>query len=295
MVLFRILYAPAYFLMFVGAAAGIVSAGLPPVWLIGLLLAAIVTSLAAERIAPFERPWNRDHGDAKRDLVHALVNEGSILVLVLLLPFFASLVPWPSLWPAAWPFWAELTLAIVLLDAGISLAHFASHRVPVLWRFHAVHHSVRRMYGFNGLLKHPVHQLIEISVGTLPWLLMGIPQDVAMVGSFAVAIQLQLQHSNVDMRVGPLVYLWAVAPVHRHHHLASEADGDVNFGLFLTIWDVILGTARFRSSDHIRAGHLGIAGRPDYPEAYLAQLGEPFKRWPTRPSTMPAHSEGLGQ
>ncbi|WP_232508426.1 sterol desaturase family protein [Qipengyuania flava] len=92
-------------------------------------------------------------------------------------------------------------MAIVLLDVGITLAHFASHRVSFLWRFHAVHHSVRRMYGFNGLLKHPVHQFIEVTAGALPWLLLGIPLDVAAVASFAVLIQLQLQHSNVDMRV----------------------------------------------------------------------------------------------
>lgn len=278
MTLFRTLYAPVYFLFFVAGAAMLVSTGTSPLWLIGLLIAAIAASLIAERIAPFEAEWNQSHGDTRRDLAHALINEGSILILVLLLPFFASLVPWTSVWPTTLPYWTQLLLAIILLDAGISLTHFASHRIPLLWRFHAVHHSVRRMYGFNGLLKHPIHQLIEISIGTLPWLLMGIPQDIAMVGAFAVAIQLQLQHSNVDMRLGPLAYLWAVAPVHRHHHLASATRGDVNFGLFFTIWDVLLGTAQFKSSDHIRAGQVGIVGRSDYPKAYLAQLAEPFRK-----------------
>lgn len=294
MTLFRLIYAPAYFLVFVGSATLLVSAGTAPLWLISLLVAAIATSLLAERIAPYEAQWNRSHGDAPRDLAHALVNEGSILILVLLLPFLTGFVPWSSIWPASIPFWAELLLAIILLDAGISLAHFASHRIPFLWRFHAVHHSVRRLYGFNGLLKHPAHQFIEISVGTLPWLLMGIPQEVAIVGAFAVAIQLQLQHSNVDMRVGPLAYLWAVAPVHRHHHLASATKGDVNFGLFLTIWDVLLRTAQFGSSSDIRTGQVGIVGRPDYPETYFAQLGEPFKKWPTQPGLVHARSEGYG-
>lgn len=292
MLVFRILYAPLYFLTFVGSAAMLISAGMSPLWLIALLVVAVAISLIAERIAPFEIDWNRNQGDARRDLAHAFVNESSILVLVLLLPFFAGLVPWPSVWPTSLPFWAQLVLAIFLLDAGISFTHFASHRGPLLWRFHAVHHSVRRMYGFNGLLKHPVHQLIEISIGTLPWLLMGIPQDVAVVGSFAVAIQLQLQHSNVDMRIGPLAYLWAVAPVHRHHHLASATEGDVNFGLFFTVWDVLLGTARFRSSDHIRAGQVGVAGRADYPETYLAQLAEPFRGTLLETSLSPSQTEG---
>ncbi len=295
MSLFRVIYAPLYFLGFVGGAAILVSSGASPLLLVALLLVAITASLIAERIAPFEPAWNRSHGDASRDVAHGLVNEGSIIVLVLLLPFFAGLVPWPPIWPTSLPFWAEVLLAIILLDAGISSAHFASHRVPLLWRFHAVHHSVRRLYGFNGLLKHPVHQLIEISVGTLPWLFMGIPQDVALVGAFAVAIQLQLQHSNVDMRVGPLAYLWAVAPVHRHHHRASETEGDVNFGLFLTVWDVLLGTTQFRSSDNVRAGTVGIDGRSDYPTAYFAQLAEPFRSTAPVTSTDAKASTGLQQ
>ena len=278
MIIFRILYAPFYFLGFVGGAAAIISSGASPAWLFVLLLAAIATSLAAERLAPFEKQWNASQDDGKRDIAHALVNEASLVVLVLLLPLFTSLAPWPSVWPAALPFWADILLAIILLDVGITLAHFASHRISILWRFHAVHHSVRRMYGFNGLLKHPVHQFIEVSAGALPWLLLGIPLDVAMVTSFAVAVQLHLQHSNVDMRIGPLAYLWAVAPVHRHHHLASETDGDVNFGLFLTLWDVLLGTAHFGSSRHVRAGTIGLAGVEDYPDTYLAQLSEPFKK-----------------
>jgi len=292
MIIFRILYAPFYFLGFVGGAAAITSSGASPAWLFVLLLAAIATSLAAERLAPFEKQWNASHGDGKRDIAHALVNEASLVVLVLLLPLITSLAPWPSVWPATLPFWADIVLAIVLLDIGITLAHFASHRVSFLWRFHAVHHSVRRMYGFNGLLKHPVHQLIEISAGALPWLLLGIPFDVAMVVSFAVLIQLQLQHSNVDMRIGALAYIWAVAPVHRHHHLASETYGDVNFGLFLTLWDVLLGTARFGSSQHIRAGAIGLAGIEDYPDAYLAQLTEPFRKRTQSLPLLGSQSEG---
>ncbi len=114
MTLFRTLYAPVYFLFFVAGAAMLVSTGTSPLWLIGLLIAAIAASLIAERIAPFEAEWNQSHGDTRRDLAHALINEGSILILVLLLPFFASLVPWTSVWPTTLPYWTQLLLAIIL-------------------------------------------------------------------------------------------------------------------------------------------------------------------------------------
>lgn len=166
---------------------------------------------------------------------------------------------------------------LLVADFGITLAHYASHRIPALWSLHAVHHSVERMYGFNGLLKHPLHQAIELTAGVAPLVLLGMPSNVAWLLAFAVAIQLILQHSNVDMRIGPLIHIWAVAPAHRHHHLASQTEGDVNFGLFTSLWDHLLGTFR-AAPDTPRAGQIGVSGRRDYPRDYLRQLAEPFRR-----------------
>lgn len=278
MSVFKRLYAPTFFLGFLAAALTLAGTGGSLIWLPALVVVAILTSCLAERIAPHEPVWNKPDHDRVRDICHAVVNEGTIIVLVVLLAVFAAVIPWAPLWPSSLPLWADVALSIIMLDTGITLVHFASHRVSLLWRFHAVHHSVKRMYGFNGQLKHPVRQTLEIMGGTLPWLLLGIPTEVAAIATFAVAVQLLLQHSNVDMKIGPLKYVWAVAPVHRHHHVASGQDGDVNFGLFLTLWDLLLGTARFSSCDGARAGAIGIHGRSDYPAAYAAQFVEPFRQ-----------------
>ncbi len=274
----RWIYAPLFFGGFIAGAMWVVSVGASLAWLAGLAVSAIAVSFAVERLVPYEPGWNQDQNDTRRDILHGLVNEGSILMLVLIVPVSAQWVPWPSLWPVEWPVAVQLGLAVVLVDAGITLIHFFSHRVDVLWRFHAVHHSVLRMYGFNGLLKHPIHQTVEVLGGTLPWLLLGIPVEMAALGAFAVTIQLLLQHSNVDMRIGALRYIWALAPVHRHHHVASAGEGDVNFGLFLTVWDVMLGTARFAPSTQVRTGAIGLDGQPDYPSGYIAQILKPFGR-----------------
>lgn len=271
--LLRLTYAPLFFLGFL--AAGLAAPA--PLWLVPLLVAAIAVSLAAERLAPYEPEWNRSHGDTGRDLAHAAVNELANVAAVLSLPLLAALLPDSGLWPHARPRWVQLALAVLVADAGITLAHWASHRHAGLWRLHAVHHSLRRLYGFNGLMKHPLHQAVELVAGTTPLLLLGLPQDIAWLLAFAVAIQLLLQHSNVAMRLGPLVYVWAVAPAHRFHHLASARDGDVNFGLFTALWDHLLGTFAVRARPP-RAGELGIDGAPDYPQTYAAQLAAPFAR-----------------
>lgn len=278
-VILKWVYAPLFFVGFNAMAVHVVGSGASRMWLALLLLAAIAASFAAERIAPYEAAWNRPRGDVARDVVHASVNETLSVVTVASIPLLAVLVPWPARWVVGWPLGLQLALAILVADAGITLVHFASHRIAILWRLHAVHHSVIRLIGFNGLVKHPLHQAIETAAGAAPLVLLGMPLEVGALLGFAVALQLMLQHSNVDMRLGPLTAVWAVAPVHRHHHLASGRDGDVNFGLFTTIWDRLLGTvAPPRPTP--RDGEIGVAGSPDYPTAYWAQLVEPFRlRW----------------
>lgn len=270
-------FAPVFFLGFLGLAVFRVSAGAGLHELGAWLLVAIALSFAFERWIPYRRAFNRPRGDRRRDVLHAFVNEAANGLAVLSLPALGSVIPGSSGWPHGWPLAAQLVLAIVVADCGITLAHFASHRVEALWRFHAVHHSVERMYGLNGLMKHPVHQAFELACGTAPLVGWGMPLDVASLLAFAVAIQLLLQHSNVDLRIGPLARLWAVAPVHRYHHLNTTPEGDVNFGLFTTVWDRWLGTYRAEDGRAFGPGDLGVEGRPDYPVGYLAQLAAPFR------------------
>lgn len=269
-------FAPAFFLGFIGSAVLLVQGGLSKLMLMPLLVAAIAIAFAAERIAPYEPVWNQDRGDLGRDTMHAMVNEGSAALSVAAVPLLAGLSPGAGVWPEQWPLWAQLALAILVADVGITLAHYASHKWAPLWRLHAVHHSVTRMYGFNGLMKHPLHQAIETAAGTTPLLLIGLPMDVAALLGFSAAIQVMLQHINVDLRVGPLVHLWAVAPAHRHHHLASATDGDVNFGLFTTLTDRLLDTFVV-DRPMPRDGEVGIANEPDFPSTYLRQLAHPFR------------------
>lgn len=274
--LLRYSYAPLFVLIFVGSAVVLVGRG-APIWLLPLLLiAAIGTSFVAERILPFEPEWNSDQRDGLTNVLHAFVNEISIFVSVLALPLVAAHVPALDIWPHDWPLWLQLIMAILIADLGITLTHFASHRYKWLWRLHAVHHAGPRLYGLNGLMKHPLHQALELTAATTPLVIMGFGTDVAWLVGFAVAIQLLLQHSNVDMKTGVLGYIWAVAPAHRHHHIASASLGDVNFGLFTTIWDHLLGTFILNTRATPRAGQLGIEGDLDFPRDYKSHLVAPF-------------------
>lgn len=286
-------YAPLLLIGINGAAIHAISTEDRP-WLPALLLVgAVVVSFGAERVVPYNIEWNHSHGDRSRDFVHAIVNEASAWAGLLLLPLVTSFTANAGTWPSSWPFVLQVVLGVVVLDAGVTLAHFASHRWGFLWRFHAVHHSVRRMYGLNGLMKHPIHQTIETMAGTVPLIAIGLPTDVALALVFLVATQLLLQHSNVDYTLGPLRTWIATNEVHRFHHQSDPDRGDVNFGLFSTIWDRLLGTLHYEQRARFETSELGIADRPDYPASYAAQLIEPFRRGPSATATPLYSSEEM--
>ncbi|KKO44659.1 fatty acid hydroxylase [Arsukibacterium ikkense] len=274
----KVLYLPALLIGGNGIAIYIVAAGYPKIWLIPLLLLLIGVSFLAERWVAYNQTFNIPQQDTARDVLHALNNELMNLIGLSLLPFIAGALTVVNWWPLEWPLAVQLLLAVIVADIGITLAHYASHRLTLLWKLHAVHHSVKRMYGFNGLMKHPLHQLLETIAGITPLLIVGIPQDVLILLTTAVIIQLLLQHSNVAYFAGPFKYILAINSVHRFHHLRTSAEGNVNFGLFTTLTDRVLGTAYFDFERVIGVDDLGIATEPDYPTRYLSQLLHPFRR-----------------
>jgi sterol desaturase/sphingolipid hydroxylase (fatty acid hydroxylase superfamily) len=274
----RWLYAPVMLLGFNAAAIALVAADASHVLLIAPLLAAIALSFAVERVISYESGWNSPRDDVGRDAAHAVVNECFALASVLTLPALAGLMPLPDAWPQGLPFAVQLLATILVFDFGITISHWLSHRWGPLWRLHAVHHSATRAYGLNGLMKHPLHQAFELSFGIAPLLAIAIPQHVAWSLAFAVAIQLLLQHSNTDYRVGPLRGVLALNEAHRFHHLKWAGIGDVNFGLFTLLYDrLLLRTFSYDPEKVFTSDDLGIASQPDFPTRYLDQLVEPFR------------------
>jgi sterol desaturase/sphingolipid hydroxylase (fatty acid hydroxylase superfamily) len=243
-------------------------------WKVALLLVlAIAAALLMERVLPYEARWNTSHSDAGKDAAHGFVYELYLGGLVWL-QLIAWVVPWQGIWPREWPLGIQLLAAIIIADLGATLVHYASHRVGWLWSLHSVHHGVHRVYGFNGLVRHPLHQQIDLAVAVLPLVLLGMPLAVTVLLGLAISVQLILQHANVDYRLGLFRHVLSIGPTHRLHHVNWAGEGDVNFGLFFTFWDRALGTFR-ASSTRARGGRHRCAGPALLSPAVLAL---PFAR-----------------
>jgi sterol desaturase/sphingolipid hydroxylase (fatty acid hydroxylase superfamily) len=292
-------YVPFMLIGINGLALYLVGNGAPLVLVALVGLIALAVTFAMERVLPYERGWNHSHGDAGKDTAHGLVYELSNLGGVVLMSTTAAFDPWEGIWPHHWPLWCQFIGAVVVADCMLTLHHYMSHRVSWFWTLHSVHHGVNRLYGFNGLVRHPLHQQIDLVIGMAPLVMAGMPVNVAVLLGLAITVQLFLQHANVDYRIGPFQHLLAVGSAHRLHHVNWEGEGDVNFGLFFTIWDRVLGTLRLTSDRPPVAGDIGVEHQPNYPQRYLAQLALPFRgtrsdveRTMERPSELAAAPAG---
>lgn len=274
----RYFYVPAMLVGLIGLTVYLMGNGYRYLWLAFVILTAIGLSLSMELVLPYEEDWNRAHDDIGKDVAHGVVYElGNLITLGLL--FLISLgLPALNLWPRSLPFAVQFLLALLIADCVMTMIHYLSHRVGWLWKFHSIHHGVSRLYGLNGFVRHPLHQAMDVAFGTLPLVLAGLPVPVAAALGTAIAIQLNLQHANVNCAIGPLQKLFSIGPVHRLHHVNWAGDGDVNFGLFLTVWDRVLGTFRPGSDRAPRGADIGIQDCPHFPQSYARQLRIPFER-----------------
>lgn len=176
--------------------------------------------------------------------------------------------------------------AVDLLQWGI---HRLLHRVPALWRLHQVHHSIVTLDFWGSLRFHAGEVVVYKTLLYVPMALLGIDGAVLFwlaVVSTAIG---HLNHANLDVRFGPLVYLLNGPEMHAWHHAHPEVDPrlprtGVNFGINLSLWDWLFGTAHL-PADRRPPARLGFAGIERYPTGPLGQALAPLV--PVRPDERP--------
>ena len=180
---------------------------------------------------------------------------------------------------ASLPVFAQLVLMFVLRDFLHYFIHRLLHRVPWMWRFHKVHHSVREMGVAAHLRFHWMETVFYRSLEYVPLSLIGFGiDDFFFVHAISLSIG-HFNHSNVHLPLGPLRYVFNSPQMHIWHHarvLTPGARSGRNFGLSLSLWDYIFGTADVPGDG--RDEELGFDGIGTFPRGVLAQMVEPFRK-----------------
>lgn len=239
-------------------------------------LVAIAAVGLAERSAPWSRAWHRSHGDVRTDLCHLVVSSALLQVFVRDDVRAAIARPLGGAWPHALPVAAQVAIALLLAELVGYWAHRLLHVVPALWRFHAVHHSARRLYWLNAVRNHPVDTLLTVALPSLVLAALGADATVLVLHATLVGAHSWLQHANVDVRPGPLGYVFSTTELHRLHHANAAERGNANYGGTLIVWDLVFGTRRDFPWDGPPIV-VGLERPSDVPSGYLGQLAAPFR------------------
>ncbi len=177
-----------------------------------------------------------------------------------------------------WPAWVEILLAILVLDLAIWAQHLLTHKIPILWRLHQVHHADRDVDVSTAIRFHPLEILFSMSIKILLVLILG-PAVIAVV-LFEIILNgtALFNHANFSLPkpVENLVRSVLVTPdMHRIHHSTLRSDHDSNYGFSLSIWDRMFRTYKPKAEQE---NVLGLRWQDHKPAKLGWSLMLPFRK-----------------
>jgi len=245
-----------------------------------------------EQLMPWEKTWRHADDQLVNEVGHTLVSAmlghslGRLLAVTLVgAVVVASPASGAQWWPSRLPMVVQVVLAFLIWDLAIYCNHRLMHTLT--WRFHALHHKLRRLTWLNSGYGHPLQFVMTSLFGLGALYLCGLPREVAMYTAYMTFALNFLPHANIDMEMGLLNYIFATPRVHRWHHIHGDG-GQVNFGMQLIVWDIVFGTFKM-PKDEPRPEWLGDV--TPHAAGFFAQWLEPFmpakfkSRWATIPAT----------
>jgi sterol desaturase/sphingolipid hydroxylase (fatty acid hydroxylase superfamily) len=173
----------------------------------------------------------------------------------------------------SWPEWIKVVVALLVLDLAIWVQHWASHKVPLFWRLHQVHHADRDIDVTTAVRFHPV----EIGLSMLWKIVVVVPLGAPPLAVFLFEVILNacamFNHANIALPqwLDRIVRLVIVTPdMHRVHHSVLRREHNTNYGFNLSLWDRLFRTYTAKPE----GGHQGMTiGLPPYQSEAPTRLG----------------------
>lgn len=245
---------------------------------------SIIVVFFMERAFPYRKDWNENKGDYITDILQTnFILPAAVKVVEFTLLF--SLVPLSQLvrenlgisrfWPEELPLLIQLILAIMIAEFFFYWIHRATHKNLFLWRFHAVHHSAKRIYWANSGRFNFIDGMLNFSFYLMPFFFLGIPAETYCLFYTATAVTGLLEHSNIKYRAGKLNYVFNTAELHRWHHSIDVNIANHNFGKITCFWDLIFGTFYYRPGEDVQ--DIGVQGYREVPNSVIGQSIYPFR------------------
>jgi sterol desaturase/sphingolipid hydroxylase (fatty acid hydroxylase superfamily) len=254
---------------------------------LSIFLGLFALFAALEWAAPRRR---RRHGRARLATNAAIMLLGAVLlrVIALALPLLAvgaaldaERMGWGLFNTLDWNPWVEGLLAVLILDLAIWVQHLLTHKIPLFWRFHRVHHADGDFDVTTAIRFHPIEIAASMLLKITLVYLLG-PAAVAVI-VFEVLLNgtALFNHANLALPIWAdrLVRMVLVTPdMHRVHHSVDRAEHNSNFGFALSIWDRIFGTYRPQPLQGHDDMTIGLEWQDEKPSQLWWSLLLPFRK-----------------
>lgn len=240
-----------------------------------IILGFLAVFLGAGAILPFAKLHPHRLRQIGKNLSLAGLNALVSPLLVIPVTVFAAqwALTWrPDWWQGGW----GLLLDFLLLDAWLYIWHRANHALPVLWRFHEVHHLDETLDASTALRFHFGEVIASSLLRAAVIFLLGVPLASVLLFEIVVAMAAIFHHSNLRLPAAlerALAWVIVTPSIHWVHHHAKRADTDSNYATVLSLWDSVFAS---RSATGRTAGMpMGVEGRRDV--ALIALVARPFR------------------
>lgn len=217
-----------------------------------------------------------------------LINTAALRLVALVLPLLAVGAAldatdkgWGLFNMLSLPVWIEVILAILILDFLIWGQHLITHKIPLLWRLHRVHHADRDMDVTTAIRFHPVEIALSMLLKIGAVYLLGPSAWAVILFEIILNGTAMFNHANMrlPLALDRMVRLVLVTPdMHRVHHSVHRFEHDSNYGFSLSIWDRIFGTYVAQPADGHDDMVIGLQWQDERPAKIGWNLVLPFRK-----------------
>jgi sterol desaturase/sphingolipid hydroxylase (fatty acid hydroxylase superfamily) len=160
------------------------------------------------------------------------------------------------------PLWVQVAVLLLVLDFFFYVMHRLKHRWHWWWRLHETHHSSMDLDWLSTVRFHPLEKALDRLIYLFPLVVLGVSDGALLIWAAVDAFWGMLIHSNLNLNLGPLIYVFNGPELHRWHHSPDSRFQRCNFSNNFSLFDWLFGTAYLGSERTTRFG----LDDPNYPE-----------------------------
>ena len=180
-----------------------------------------------------------------------------------------------DLWPSDLNIFIQLVFALIISEFGLYWFHRGCHEIPLLWRFHSIHHNPQRLYWFNATRFHYVDVTLLQVFGIVPLLILGAEAKIIALVTIFSTVHGFWQHVNAEQDQKILNYFFSGPELHRWHHNLKPEIANHNYGNNLIIWDHVFKTFYWPKNNGEELKNVGVQG--NLANNIKSMLLDPFK------------------